>query len=453
MLFPACVGGEDVDTGDAEVDAGEGEGEGAEGEGEGAEGEGAEGEGEGAEGEGAEGEGEGAEGEGEGEGAEGEGEGAEGEGEGAEGEGEGAEGEGEGEGAEGEGAEGEGEGAEGEGECGSWDAPCPVPALPAVLTGDTRESTVAEADSYSPCAPATREDGPEIVYSWTAPADGILGLTLDDAPGDAVDVDVHLLDGDGPDSCLARDNRALSRRVSEGGTYRIVVDTWFNGTSALAGPYTLTVTFTPTAGGCPEGMTPVAAACMDLYEAPNRAGALPLVMYSYVEAGSWCAARGKRLCYDDEWTTACAGEAGSSFPYGDVRVPGVCRDEALWRQYDQPVLNGWPPAANRTDVESLDALLAAVRALGANAAADHVLWLYQAAGSGDYDGCVNEQGVFDTIGNVEEWTIRRDGGAPQFHGNLKGRYWADSRTCQANITVHGDGFRFYEIGFRCCLDP
>lgn len=37
-----------------------------------------------------------------------------------------------------------------------------------------------------------------------------------------------------------------------------------------------------------------------------------------------------------------------------------------------------------------------------------------------------------------------------FHGCLKGRYWADTRTCQDIILTHGDLFRFYEIGFRCC---
>lgn len=31
-----------------------------------------------------------------------------------------------------------------------------------------------------------------------------------------------------------------------------------------------------------------------------------------------------------------------------------------------------------------------------------------------------------------------------------GRYWADTRTCQDIILTHGDLFRFYEIGFRCC---
>jgi len=66
---------------------------------------------------------------------------------------------------------------------------------------------------------------------------------------------------------------------------------------------------------------------------------------------------------------------------------------------------------------------------------------------------VGVAGAYDLCGNVEEWTRRRDGGEPQFHGKLKGRYWAETRTCQNGVISHGDGFRFYEIGFRCCRDP
>ncbi len=208
-------------------------------------------------------------------------------------------------------------------------------------------------------------------------------------------------------------------------------------------------------GLCPDDMVPVAGACMDLYEAPNRAGADPLVMYTFVEADAWCGARGKRLCYDDEWTDACAGPDGWAYPYGPVRVPGRCNDAMTWRAYNQSALNGWPFGASAADVDSLDDLYARARARGvaASAAVDEVIRLWQGVGSGTRDGCVGAAGAYDLQGNVEEWTRRRDGGTPSFHGNLKGRYWAEPRTCQSGVTTHGDGFRFYEIGFRCCLDP
>jgi formylglycine-generating enzyme required for sulfatase activity len=168
-------------------------------------------------------------------------------------------------------------------------------------------------------------------------------------------------------------------------------------------------------------------------------------MYTFVQAEDWCEARGKRLCFDDEWTAACAGAAGTAYPYGATRQPGVCNDEEIWRVYDQSLLNQWPPAASSTAVDSLDQLWAA-----AGAAADHVQDLYQGEAGGANAGCTNESGVFDLVGNVEEWTRRRDGGMTDFHGSLKGRYWAESRTCQSAVISHGDGFRFYEIGFRCC---
>ncbi len=207
-------------------------------------------------------------------------------------------------------------------------------------------------------------------------------------------------------------------------------------------------------GPCPAGMAPVGDACMDLFEAPNVEGALPLVMYTFLEAEAWCASREKRLCTDVEWLEACEGPGGLAYPYGDDHVPGRCNDDETWRTYDQPLLNGWPASASGTGVGSLEALLEAARAVSAaaEASADHVESLYQGEGSGTNGGCAGDAGVFDLVGNVEEWTRRADGGEPSFHGNLKGRYWAESRTCQGSVLVHGDGFRFYEIGFRCCAD-
>jgi len=201
---------------------------------------------------------------------------------------------------------------------------------------------------------------------------------------------------------------------------------------------------------CPTGAAHIDSFCIDLYEAPNKPGAAPLIMYTLDESADWCAARGRRLCTDVEWERACDGGAGRDYPYGDEHDPGVCNDEETWIVYDQSLLNGWPSSASTADVESLDALLAAVRVVSPYTA-DHVEALYQGEGSGDNTGCVSE-GVYDLTGNVEEWTRRADGGTSGFTGNLKGRYWSETRTCGSDITSHGDSFRFYEIGFRCCVD-
>ncbi|HPB97003.1 MAG TPA: SUMF1/EgtB/PvdO family nonheme iron enzyme [Polyangiaceae bacterium] len=208
------------------------------------------------------------------------------------------------------------------------------------------------------------------------------------------------------------------------------------------------------AGPCPEDMVLVEQTCIDRFEAPNRQGASPLVMFHFLEAESWCETRGKRLCFDDEWTRACGGPQGHSYPYGDSHVSGECTDDKAWRAYEQQLLNGWPWSIATDVIESLEALLEAVRSkgAGAKAAADHVAWLYQAEPSGSKQGCTAGEGTYDLAGNVEEWTRRRSGGTTGYHGNLKGRYWAESRTCQQSVTTHGDTFRFYEIGFRCCKD-
>jgi|GEM_PF-1256893 len=337
---------------------------------------------------------------------------------------------------------------------GTWPHPFCLPALPATVSGDTSQGATDLADSYSPCAPAIDESGPGVVYVVSLDQGGTLTAGVDDVPGDGVDVDVHLLTAPSADACVARGNLSLTAAV-EAATYWIVVDTWFDGTSALVGPYTLQVTFQPApTGDCPADMVPVGAACLDRFEAPNVAGELPLVMYTFTESEAWCAARGKRLCFEDEWTDACGGAAELAYPYGDARIPGLCNDAHTWLPYDQALLNGWPASASGTGVGTLEQLFAAARAVSptAEAAADHVEGLYQGEGSGTNGDCTNEVGAFDLVGNVEEWTRRRNPVAPSFHGNLKGRYWADTRTCQDDITVHGDAFRFYEIGFRCCRD-
>jgi len=204
-------------------------------------------------------------------------------------------------------------------------------------------------------------------------------------------------------------------------------------------------------GPCPGDMVAVDDWCIDRYEAPNRAGALPLVMYTFTEAAAWCASRGRRLCFDDEWRYACEGPGSHAYPYGDAHQPGRCNDEEAWLLYDQDLLDLWPSAASSEQVESLEELLAGAAAISP-AGAGHVEDLYQGEGGGDNAGCGGHFEVYDLTGNVEEWTRRRDGGEQYFHGALKGRYWAETRTCQSRITSHGDAFRFYEIGFRCCLD-
>lgn len=203
---------------------------------------------------------------------------------------------------------------------------------------------------------------------------------------------------------------------------------------------------------CPEDMEEIEDFCMDKFEAPGQEGELPFVMFTFLEAEQWCESKGKRLCFDSEWTLACGTAQSLNYPYGDTHVPGTCNDNKTWRPYNQDLLNLWPIGINDPSVATLEELLTAARSSGVSgtSAADHIEQLYQGAPSGTYIDCVNTYNIYDLCGNVEEWTRRSDGGVTDFHGNLKGRYWADSRQCGDNIKDHGDSFRFYEIGFRCC---
>jgi formylglycine-generating enzyme required for sulfatase activity len=188
-------------------------------------------------------------------------------------------------------------------------------------------------------------------------------------------------------------------------------------------------------GGCRSSMVRVRDVCIDRYEAPNRRGAKPLVMQTANDAASWCEARHKRLCTEDEWIAACEGEEHRSYPYGSEHVDGRCNDDKPWRQVDEGTLAKWPDAE----------------------AQEHAKSLYQAARSGSKRKCVSQAGVRDLTGNVEEWVVRTREHANDWPYLLIGCYWSGcygggKPTCHSTNNAHGPEFRFYETGFRCCRD-
>ncbi|HSY21656.1 MAG TPA: SUMF1/EgtB/PvdO family nonheme iron enzyme [Polyangiaceae bacterium] len=171
--------------------------------------------------------------------------------------------------------------------------------------------------------------------------------------------------------------------------------------------------------------------CIDRYEWPNRAGALPTFMASWYDAKASCEAAGKRLCGDTEWTLACEGPEKQPYPYGT----GYERDDAACN-IDKPYI--WPhpervydPATQRNELARLD----------------------QREPSGSRAACVSPYGVRDMVGNVDEWVVNvSQAGQPHMSG-LKGGYWGPVRTrCRPMTTAHDESFRYYQIGFRCCGD-
>jgi len=119
---------------------------------------------------------------------------------------------------------------------GTHGCPYRIDALPFQAQGDTSAAGETIFDEYN-CSPAD-ERGPELVWVFTLDTEGVLHAAVDDVPGDGHDVDVHLLEGDDPLACLARDDVELAWDITPG-RYLIVVDTWFGDGKPHPGPFTL----------------------------------------------------------------------------------------------------------------------------------------------------------------------------------------------------------------------
>lgn len=170
--------------------------------------------------------------------------------------------------------------------------------------------------------------------------------------------------------------------------------------------------------------------CVDRFEYPNVKGNCPIIMVTWHEAGALCEERGERLCTEDEWTFACEGEEALPFTTGYVRNDSGCVMDRPWRLVDEGVLGERTGARVLREVDDL----------------------WQGEASGANPRCRSPFGVYDTIGNVDEWT--RSTHEAGLRSILKGGYWGPVRTqCRPATRVHGEDFYFYQIGFRCCTDP
>jgi len=215
---------------------------------------------------------------------------------------------------------------------------------------------------------------------------------------------------------------------------------------------------------CPAGSTLVAGEfCIDLYEASlvevlgrnrtapwsaymtpaqgrrfravSRRGVTPQGYISQVQARAACAAAGKRLCREAEWSRACHGPSPTPWPYGPSYLRGRCNDG---RVGPLPRLYGpgdvfHTAQLNDPRANQLPGTLAR---------------------AGAHRRCTNRYGVFDMVGNLHEWVeaTTRVG-----HGVFRGGYYVDvhrnGHGCDYATRAHSPTYRDYSIGFRCCADP
>lgn len=169
--------------------------------------------------------------------------------------------------------------------------------------------------------------------------------------------------------------------------------------------------------------------CIDRFEYPDRRGEYPIIEVTWHESVALCAAQGKRLCTEVEWTFACEGEEATPYPNGYVRDADAC------------VIDRRPRAVNERALSPRDTHAALVEL-------DH---LWQGEPSGSRAACRSAFGVYDMTGNIDEWTTSvHPGERPSI---LKGGYWGPVRTrCRPSTRAHGEDYAFYQEGLRCCRD-
>jgi sulfatase-modifying factor enzyme 1 len=170
-----------------------------------------------------------------------------------------------------------------------------------------------------------------------------------------------------------------------------------------------------------------------VYLAQSVAGVVPQGYISAAQAARACEAVQKRLCAPVEWRAACSGSQGTVYPYGPVHVAGKCHDTGvapMLALHASELKTGWGPAAlNDPHLNQLDGTVAK---------------------TGAFPDCTNDYGVYDMVGNLDEWTADPN-------GTFQGGYWLDTaehgEACAYRTIAHGYTYHDYSTGFRCCKDP
>jgi hypothetical protein len=173
--------------------------------------------------------------------------------------------------------------------------------------------------------------------------------------------------------------------------------------------------------------------CIDEYSWPNVKGDRPEVMNNFYQAQVKCAAVGKRMCTESEWTLACEGPEMKPFPYGWKRDTTKCNGDHMW---DDPKMK---KVAQR-DPKELARLWKGVR-------------------NGEQPECVSDFGIADLPGNTDDVVSNESWDRGGMYGKFEsvhsgGPWYKGTRNqCRPKIYTHDEGFYYYFLSFRCCGEP
>jgi formylglycine-generating enzyme len=169
-------------------------------------------------------------------------------------------------------------------------------------------------------------------------------------------------------------------------------------------------------------------------KALSRAEVVPQAYVSLPIARRACERAGKRLCTPEEWVTACRGERGTKFPYGEVFDRKACN--VYGHIHPALVLHGNSSLGHRDprlNLVAIDGRQPLLRRTGTTPT------------------CASRWGddaVYDMVGNLDEW-LDDEG------GRFAGGFYARSTTsgCEAQIASHAPAYYDYSTGVRCCKAP
>lgn len=161
---------------------------------------------------------------------------------------------------------------------------------------------------------------------------------------------------------------------------------------------------------------------IDAYEYPNQAGKTPQFKMSFQKAREACKGAGKRLCTDWEWRRACEGASAKNlFAYGETYIPRLCNAGSILKSGHSGLVD------EAKDIST----------------------------SGSMKKCHTPEGVYDMLGNLEEWVLTSwnktagilEGGAwftVQEYANCSGMY---SRQPNYRVSLE---VPIFSAGLRCC---